>query len=302
MTDKEQPGDKPEREFPLFIVTGLSGAGKSTALKVFEDLKFFSVDGLPVGFLPKLADLFISMSQSRYRGLAIGIDSRQHDFLLDWNAAVTQMREAGVNLKVVFIEADNDILVRRYAETRRPHPLEDEDTGLGEAIEKEEQLLTPIRHEANLTIDTTQYSIHDLRRDILERLLDFEATIRSLKVHIITFGFKYGVPSEADLVFDLRFLPNPYFVPELKPLNGKDEGVAAFVLKGDPGKSFVVKLLDFLEYLLPLYEAEGRYRVSVAIGCTGGRHRSVAAAEAVFQALKKSRSAVSLEHRHLELG
>lgn len=292
---------------PVVILTGLSGAGKSTAINVFEDLGFFAVDGLPAPLMPKMAELFRGEggeAASAYRGLVLGMDLRQRDFSKSFNIAYESLAATGDAPQIVFIEAKKDVLVRRYAETRRPHPLQggEEGRGLEQAIDAERELLEPLRRLADLVVDTSTYSVHDLRRTLQEKWSSVATAGSSLRVHLITFGFKYGAPAEADMVFDLRFLPNPYFEPELRPYSGKDKAVADYVLAADPGKTFLAKLADFLTYLLPLYEAEGRYRVTIAIGCTGGRHRSVATAEAVHAALTNSQYSVSLEHRHLELG
>ena len=217
------------------MVTGLSGAGKSTALDVFEDLGFFCVDGLPVSMAPRLAGLFYGQDKE-HRGLALGMDLRQHDFLPQWNQAVQELADQGARPKVVFLEASPEALVRRYATTRRPHPLESRSLGLEQALEEERRLLAPIRDAAELVIDNTTFSIHDLRRAIQERWAEGGEVGKGLRVHVISFGFKYGVPREADLVFDLRFLPNPFFDPALKPLSGKDAVVRDYVLGREPGQ------------------------------------------------------------------
>jgi len=291
----------PKDSFSVVVVTGLSGAGKSTALNVFEDLGYFCVDGLPASMLPKLVSLFLG-KDSKHRGLALGMDLRQHDFLDQWNDAVQELSAKGVFVRVLFVEAKNETLMRRYATTRRPHPLESGDLGLEQALVKERGMLAPLRKDAELVLDTSSFSIHDLRRLIQERFSAKEQAGHGMRVHIMSFGFKYGVPAEADLVFDLRFLPNPYFVPELRPMSGKDKPVADYVFESEPGLTFRRKLLDFLLYLLPLYAAEGRYRVAVAIGCTGGRHRSVAMSELLFATLREGGYSVTLEHRHFDLG
>ncbi len=285
----------------VVVVTGLSGAGKSTALNVFEDLGYFCVDGLPAAMLPKLVALFYG-KDSRHRGLALGMDLRQHDFLDQWNDATQELASAGIFVRVIFVEAKPEPLMRRYATTRRPHPLESSSLGLEQAMQKERAMLAPLRRDAELVLDTSEYSIHDLRRQIQDRFMAKDHAGQGMRVHVISFGFKYGVPAEADLVFDLRFLPNPYFVPELKPLSGKDAAVADYVLAGEPGRTFRQKLLDFLLYLLPLYASEGRYRIALAIGCTGGRHRSVAMSELLFATLRDSGYSVTIEHRHFDLG
>ncbi|WP_022662957.1 RNase adapter RapZ [Paucidesulfovibrio longus] len=292
---------KKDVSFPVIVVTGLSGAGKSTALNVFEDLGFFCVDGLPAGMLPKMVELFRGMDKD-HRGLALGMDLRQVDFVEEWERASTELAAMGVKVQVVFLETRQDKLLTRYATTRRLHPLESNSLGLEQALEKERQLLGPIRTSADLVIDTTGYSIHDLRRIIQEKWTALEDPGSSMRVHLLTFGFKYGVPIDADLVFDLRFLPNPYFDEKLRPLSGKDPEISEYVLESEIGRSFKERFVNFLCYLLPLFAQEGRYRVTVALGCTGGRHRSVATGEMLNRVLRKAGYAVTLEHRHYELG
>ena len=287
--------------FPVIVVTGISGSGKSTALNVFEDLGFFCIDGLPSGMSPKIAELILRQD-SHYRGLALGMDMRQPEFLDDWNHALTELNEMGITPQILFFEASMNELVRRYATTRRPHPLESRDLGLEQALEQEKKLLETIRRNADMILDTSDYSIHDLRRIIQTKWSVIEELGRGMRVHIITFGFKYGVPAEADLVFDLRFLPNPYFDKTLRPLSGLDRSISDYVLESKVGSEFEERFLDFISYMLPLYADEGRYRITLAIGCTGGRHRSVAVAESVLATLREKMYAVTIEHRHMELG
>ncbi|EMG38706.1 RNase adapter RapZ [Desulfocurvibacter africanus] len=287
---------------PVLVLTGLSGAGKSTALNVFEDLGFFCVDGLPASMLPKLVSLYEGQEVLPGKGLALGMDIRQQDFLRQWGQARQDLAQYDISLQVIFIEAELPELMRRYATTRRPHPLESEQLGLQQALELERNLLEPVRAEADLVLDTTHYSVHDLRRVLQEKWSYLEEQTSGLRVHIISFGFKYGPPKEADLLFDLRFLPNPYFDLLLRPLTGKDQIVADYVFQDESGKLFANKLMGFVLFLLPLYAREGRFRVTIGLGCTGGRHRSVAAAEMLFRNLKEQGYAVSLEHRHIEKG
>lgn len=270
-------------------------------MNVFEDLGFFCIDGLPSGMAPKIAELILKQD-SKYRGLALGMDMRQPEFLDGWDQAMDELADFGILPQVLFLEARQGELVRRYATTRRPHPLESQDMGLERALEQEKELLEPIRENAELVLDTSNYSVHDLRRVIQSKWSALEELGRGMRVHIITFGFKYGVPSEADLVFDLRFLPNPYFEKELRSLSGLDKAISDYVLGSKVGAAFYEKFIDFISYMLPLYADEGRYRITLAIGCTGGRHRSVSVAETVLETLRKKAYAVTIEHRHMELG
>jgi len=287
---------------PLIILTGLSGAGKSTALNVFEDLGFFCVDGLPSSMVSRLVDLFARENPAQFRGMALGMDIRQQRFIEEWNQTLEWFQIMEIRPRIIFLEADQDTLIRRYATTRRPHPLESTEMGLEHALNRERELLQSLRSDAELVIDTSAYSIHDLRRHLQEEWNFLHDAVHGLRLHVISFGFKYGVPKEADFVFDLRLLPNPYFVDELRPYSGKDHPVSDFVLDTEPGRTFTSKFIDFLGYMLPLFANEGRFRLTLALGCTGGRHRSVAVAEKVFADLSNMNYQMSIEHRHLELG
>ena len=296
--------DQPRKqsELSLVMIAGQSGAGKSTVLNVFEDLGYYCVDGLPAGLAGRLLTLSEEMKLNQYAGVALGLDVRQPDFALQWEQFVERTDQAGMSPKLVFLEARDAVLIRRYATTRRPHPLEAQGMGLDQAISRERIMLEGLRKHADLVVDTSDFSIHDLRRVFQEKWPLDQKRGEGMRIHLISFGFKYGVPLEADLVFDLRFLPNPYFVPELRPLSGLDEPIARYVLGDDPGKDFIGRFEDFLRYLLPLYAVEGRYRLTMALGCTGGRHRSVAVSQAVSAALTSAGFSVTIEHRHLNLG
>lgn len=294
----------PERagELQVCIVTGLSGAGKSTALKVFEDMGHFVVDGLPASLAADMVGIMVRPSMSHFKGIALGMDLRQSNFLDEINAALNSLAAQRIRPMLLFLEAEEQELFRRYATTRRPHPLEREGMGLDAALLAERSRLRPLREMADLVIDTSRFSIHDLRRAIQKRWTDGKGHLRAMRVHVISFGFKYGVPREADMVFDLRFLKNPYFVESLRPLSGKDTSVAEYVFSSAGAGDFRDRLIDLLLFLLPLMEAEGRYRITIALGCTGGRHRSVAVAEELLQILRQADYPTALEHRHLELG
>jgi UPF0042 nucleotide-binding protein len=287
--------------FPLILVGGLSGAGKSTALRVFEDLGFFCIDGLPFSLVSSLLELFEPDKLKRYRGVALGLDLRQLDFGVSWDGLVRELKKKNIVFELIFLEAQKEIIVKRYSTTRRPHPLTGSCLGLEEAIAKEQELFTPLRDMAHLVIDTSFFSIHDLRR-VLQEKWSWDTATWAIRVHLISFGFKYGVPLEADMVLDLRFLPNPYFQEDLRPLSGLDEEVQNFIYQREEGLSFKKRLEEFLDFLLPLYVKEGRYRLTIGFGCTGGRHRSVATTELIADFLRKKKYFVSVEHRHLELG
>ena len=286
----------------VVIVSGMSGSGKSTALNVFEDMGFFCVDGLPARMAPALIELFFHSTGKDYPGLAMGMDLRQPDFVGQWKEVLGDIQKFSVQPTVLFTDASDQVLLRRYATTRRPHPLSTGNLGLEKAVQRERDILAPIRTQADLVVDTSHYSVHDLRRVLQDKWDCLASRCNGMRVHLISFGFKYGAPAEADTVMDLRFLPNPYFDEALRPLSGQDDAIAKYVLETQPGKEYLPRLLHFLDFTLPLYAAEGRYRLTMAFGCTGGRHRSVAVTEAVAAHLRSQDFSVSVEHRHLSLG
>lgn len=289
--------------FPVVIVTGLSGSGKSTALSVLEDMGFFTIDGLPAFFVLHMLEMLKHFDQDRHMGIAFGMDLRQTGFLQEFDKVLDSLRKNDFAPYILFFDAKTEVLLQRYAVTRRPHPLEKDGLGLEQSIAKERATLEKFRAKADLVLDTSAYSIHDLRR-VLQRKewRNLEQQGKDLRVHIVSFGFKYGTPSEADMVFDLRFLPNPYFVEDLRPLSGQDTAVADFVIGTEAAREYLTRLEEFLRFTLEQFEAEGRFRLTIGIGCTGGRHRSVAVAEALANSIKKSGYSLSLEHRHFSLG
>jgi len=299
-TASTPPAQQPD--FPVIFVTGLSGAGKTTVLNVFEDMRFFTMDGLPANLISGVTKVLNKENLGDFKGLVLGINLLHPGAIPLYNEAMDKLHKRGISPGVLFVEAKSSVLMQRYATTRRPHPLEGEGLGLEQALEEEHRRLALVREKADLVIDSSGYSIHDLRRVIQKKWETLRERSHSMKVHLISFGFKYGTPSEADMMFDLRFLPNPYFVPELRPMSGLDQPIVDFILQNDPGRAFATKLAEFLLYLLPQYESEGRYRLTIAIGCTGGRHRSVAITQAMSKTLTENGFLVTTEHRHLELG
>ena len=271
-------------------------------MQVFEDLHYFTVDGLPASMAPEMVRLMSRPSMAHFKGIALGLDLRQPTFLSEIREAIDTLLKDGYNPELMFLDADTPELIRRYATTRRPHPLEREGIGLEAAVTEERGRLSPLRGEADMVVNTTTFSIHDLRRVIQKRFRTREGSLRSLQVNVMSFGFKYAIPREADYVFDLRFLPNPYFVQDLRAMSGRDALVADYVFATPRAREFRQKLLELLFFILPLMESEGRYRLTVAFGCTGGRHRSVAMAEAARQALAQAGYPVTIEHRHLDRG
>ncbi len=284
--------DKPKKE--LVIVTGISGAGKASALRAFEDLGFHSVDNLPLELLPEFAAL-VGKSEEVQRACIV-VDVREGSTLDRLPEILIAVRRI-LPTQVVFLDAQDVVLVRRYSETRRPHPLGRTET-VSRSIVEERQLLDPIRNLADTLIDTSNFNVHQLRAHILDRFGHGEQS-NQLLVSCLSFGFKNGVPLDADIVFDVRFLPNPHFVPAFRKLTGQDPKVAAFVRKFPQTKEFLAKVTELMLYLLPHYVQEGKSYLTVAFGCTGGQHRSVMMAEEMSKRLKKAGYQVKAVHRDM---
>lgn len=280
----------------IFIITGISGSGKSTAIDAFEDSGFYCVDNMPVALLPKLLELPVDKS-SEMLGLALVMDLRGTDFLSGHGAVFDMLRKSGYRYEILFLEAGDNVLVQRYSQTRRHHPLS-HGRSVIEGIRLEKDQLKDLRKVADLIIDTTHYNVHDLKSAIF-KIVKKGNKIRTMRINIMSFGFKYGVPADADLIMDVRFLANPYFIPELKELDGESGAVEDFVMKSGETKEFIKKYLDFLDYLIPMYEKEGKAYLTVSIGCTGGRHRSVVVARTVFEHLDRKGKRVGMVHRDI---
>jgi UPF0042 nucleotide-binding protein len=277
------------------VVTGLSGGGKSTVLRALEDLDWFCVDNLPLPLCGPFFDLLDAQTVKKTK-VALGIDARQGDFLGGFRDQLHELRARGYTVEVLYLDADDDLLVRRFSETRRRHPLAGEDLRGG--IERERKQLRPLRDSAEAIVDTSYLNVHQLKGIIQERYGRQDGT---LSITLLSFGFKHGLPAEADLVFDVRFLPNPYFVEALSALSGKDETVSGFVLQGDEGQEFLERTTEFLKYALPRYASEGKAYLTIAVGCTGGRHRSVAVTEELGRRLG-AKWPLTVRHRDLERG
>lgn len=287
---------KPDFLNGLLIVTGLSGAGKSQTLKILEDIGFFCVDNLPLALIHNFFS-FCQESVGSLRQVAIGMDARGLDDLTSYPMAFQSLQSQGYPLKILFLDADEKVLFSRYRESRRPHPLERKGSVTG-VINYERQLLEPLRNMADYIIDTSVLSVHDLRR----RLVGLFNTTDSekLKIRIMSFSYRTGVPFEADLVFDVRFLPNPFFVSNLKDFDGRNIQVSSYILKHDVSQEFISKLCDFFKFLLPQFQWEGKKYLTIAIGCTGGKHRSVAISEYLYSYFISMGEGVELFHRELE--
>jgi len=280
----------------IVVVTGLSGAGKSTATKALEDLGFFCIDNLPVMLLPKLLELVSHGTSDEVQRLAIVVDAREGRFLDSTPAALEEVRREGHQLEVVFFDCADDALMRRFSETRRRHPLSPEGS-VQEGIALERGMLTQLRALADQIVDTTRMNVHELR-DVITAKFGGPGQDDKLNLTLLSFGFRNGIPPASDLVFDVRFLPNPYFVEGLKPHPGTDPRVAAWVLERMQAQEFLARLESLLQFLIPQYRAEGKSYLTVSIGCTGGRHRSVALAEELGRRLtEKHRANVKITHR-----
>lgn len=279
----------------FFIISGLSGAGKSKVAAILEDLDFYCVDNMPVVLMPIFAELCLA-TKGRYDKVALVTDVRGQDSFDELFASLERMRSLGVDYKIIYIEASNSIILKRYKETRRRHPLDPDGMDVEAAINREKKLLAPIRDRADFIINTSNYSISKLQNKILDLFADKNA-LRGLKVNIQSFGFKYGLPADADLVFDVRFLPNPYYVPELTHQCGLDEPVRDFVFQYEQTNEFMKKLTDMVGFLLPNYAEEGKPVLVIAIGCTGGHHRSVAVAEALAAFVREQGYEAVCNHR-----
>ncbi|MGA2102135.1 MAG: RNase adapter RapZ [Candidatus Sulfotelmatobacter sp.] len=276
----------------LVIITGMSGSGKASVLKAFEDLGYYCVDNLPVELIPSFAELAL---QSRdIRRTALVVDVREGSKLEKLPGILQSVRKM-IPTKVVFLEASDSILLRRFSETRRPHPL-GTDSPVKTALKQERRHLSAIRRYADFVIDTSKFNVHELRAHINERFHEQSAE-KSILVSCVSFGFRQGVPEDADLVFDVRFLPNPHFVPEFRPLTGRDPKVAKYIRSFPQTREFISRISDLLVYLLPHYIHEGKSYLTIAFGCTGGQHRSVMMAEEVGKHLRRSGYRVKVVHR-----
>jgi len=282
----------------ITIITGLSGSGKTTAINALEDAGFFCIDNLPVILLPSFLKLK-SKADSEITRLALVMDLREREFLQQYPKIFQDLSEEGYRFEIIFLEASTETLLRRYSQTRRKHPLSEGKSVL-EGIEAEREALRELRDLSNLVIDTSNYNVHQLKEIILTHALK-EVAGKRMKIYILSFGYKYGIPYDADIVIDVRCLPNPNFVEELKDLNGTSSEVKLFMDGQEETRHFLKKYLDLLLFLIPLYEREGKSSLTIAVGCTAGRHRSVSIAETIFEKLKKKNNIITVTHRDIGL-
>lgn len=283
------------------IVTGMSGGGKSTAIHMLEDAGFYCVDNLPVFLIEKFAEL-ITMPDSEISKVALGIDIRAGQQFEEVAGMIDGLKERGIPIEILYMDASDQVLIKRYKETRRIHPMNVSSTGdrIEEGIAKERAVLAEIKKRADYVIDSSQLLTRELKEE-LDKIFVNNEEYNSLMVTILSFGFKYGIPSDADLVFDVRFLPNPYYIDELKHQTGNDKGVQDYVKSFPACGEFCDKLEDMLQFLIPGYVQEGKYQLVVAIGCTGGQHRSVTIANELYQRLKESKGNYGLKLSHRDV-
>ncbi|HET7209317.1 MAG TPA: RNase adapter RapZ [Terriglobales bacterium] len=276
----------------LVIITGMSGSGKASALKAFEDLGFYCVDNLPVELIPRFAELAVQSAEIHRTALVVDV---REGSKLEKLPAILKSVKRMLPATVIYLEASDAALLRRFSETRRPHPL-GTDAPVKSALQEERRHLKPIRAIADFVIDTTKFNVHELRAHILEQFKQ-QASDKNILVSCVSFGFRHGVPEDADLVFDVRFLPNPHFVPEFRPLTGRDPKVAKYIRSFPQSQEFIKRISELLVYLLPHYIEEGKSYLTISFGCTGGQHRSVMIAEDVAKHLKKAGYRVKVQHR-----
>ena len=279
------------------IVTGMSGGGKSTALKMPEDAGFYCVDNLPISLVEKFVEL-ISTPNSEISKVALGLDVRSDQSFEDATRTLAQLKEKGHKFEILFMDAGENVLIKRYKETRRIHPLA-MDGRVEDGVRRERKILENIRRSADYVIDTTNLLTRELKEE-LDRIFVENGEYNSLMVTVLSFGFKYGIPADADLVFDVRFLPNPFYIDELKYKTGNDREIQDFVMGFEEAEAFMNKLTDMIHFLIPNYVKEGKYRLVIAIGCTGGKHRSVTLANELYKRMKdKGNYGIKLYHRDL---
>ena len=280
----------------VIIVTGMSGSGKSTALRALEDVGFFCVDNLPVVLLPKLLEIQTDAA-SEISKVALVMDLRERYFLEKYAEIFAKLKEEGHRIEILFLDASDESLLRRFRETRRAHPLCERGTVM-EGISLEREKLSALRAMADKIVDTSSFNVHQLK-EVIQRHFMTSTTEKRLLINLMSFGFRYGLPAEADIVLDVRFLPNPYFIEDLKHFNGENEKIQEYVMGWEESQTFLQKMLDMMEFLIPLYEKEGKSNLNVALGCTGGKHRSVVMAARLARYFAGENYLVNVAHRDI---
>ncbi len=279
----------------LVLLTGLSGSGKGSVLRAFEDLGYYCVDNLPVELIPNFSELF-ERGAGEFDRVALLVDAREGEMLRRLPSIYRRLRREQ-EVTLVFVEAGDETLIRRFSETRRPHPL-GRHASVREAVRHERRIMAPIRRLADVVLDTTRFNVHELRQFIEERFLKLDR--QPLMVSVMSFGFRFGLPQDADLVFDVRFLPNPHFIPKFRPLTGSDPRVARYIRSFPQTRRFLTRITELLRFLVPYYIREGKSYLTIAFGCTGGRHRSVMMAEAIARSLRHRVPGVRVVHRDVD--
>lgn len=280
----------------VVIITGLSGSGKSTALRALEDIGFFCVDNLPVVLLPR----FLKIQSDDSKGItkvAMVMDLREKSFLEKYTRIFPKLKNMGYRIEILFLDSSDDALLHRFSETRRVHPISVKGSVM-EGINLEREKLSPLKQMADRVIDTTSYNVHQLK-DVVQRHFISSYVSQRMIIHVTSFGYRYGIPADADIVLDVRFLPNPYFIEELKYYDGHHPGVRDYVLESEESKVFIQKLFQLMAFLIPLYEKEGKARINIALGCTGGRHRSVVLANQLGAYFSDKNYMVTINHRDI---
>jgi len=285
------------KDLKLVIITGLSGAGKTLAMRVFEDHGYFCVDNLPPALIPTFMEL-CSHSLKKINKIALVIDIRGGGFFDKLFESLNEMADSGYDYEILFLEASDEVLIKRYKESRRRHPLALEGR-IVEGIASERQIMSRLRDEADYIIDTSNKKPSELKEEITMRFIE-QGREERLLINLVSFGFKHGIPLDADLIFDVRFIPNPYYIDELRPCSGKDKEVKDFVMNWPESRQFLKKLLDMVQYLIPFYIREGKTQLVIAIGCTGGRHRSVVITNELAGMLKANRHRVTVDNRDID--
>ena len=283
----------------IVIGTGMSGAGKSTVLKMFEDIGYYCVDNMPVALVEKFVELAVA-GNSEFKNIALGVDIRSGQAFAGFEDVLERISDFGIKYEILFLDCADSVLVKRYKETRRNHPLS-KGGRIENGIAKERKKIAFLKERADYILDTSRMLTRELRSE-LNRIFAENKEYKNLYITVLSFGFKYGIPSDADLVFDVRFLPNPYYIDELRPQSGNDKPVRDYVMNNDISKEFLKKLVDMVEFLIPNYVAEGKNQLVIAIGCTGGKHRSVTLANELYERLSVAEKeyGVRKEHRDIE--
>lgn len=281
----------------VVIITGLSGSGKSTALRALEDIGFFCVDNLPVVLLPKFLSI-TALSSPEIKQVALVMDVRERSFVDKYERIFAGLKKKGCRIEILFLESSDESLLHRFSETRRIHPLSERGM-IMDGILLEREKLSTLKKMADKIIDTTALNVHQLK-DVVQQHISPSSRDKKMVINVTSFGYRYGLPVDADLVFDVRFLPNPYFIEKLKKFDGNNKDVRKFVLKNSESKQFLDKILDLMNLLIPLYEKEGKVRLNIAMGCTGGKHRSVVMANKIGSFLASMKYTVNLNHRDIK--